>query len=216
MQTLQLQFESMTECPGPGPSWIPTWSQICSLFFTFPSPSLRQTDSNWVIFQLVSFFLSLSILAKLLATNSSRNFCVKVHIENVPATNLLPPLRLFFFWFFRLWSMNCPKKKPKSSDRLDIRLLHSRCAASYIKTQKKNEKKKNKTWRTSLRERRVRERWQHCGGWRCINFSNLSAMRRMNFSSFLNNFCLRVFVLLFFHFILLLCHVVISFSFGQQ
>lgn len=156
MQTLQLQFESMTECPGPGPSWIPTWSQISSLFYTIPSPSLRDTDSNWVIFQLVSFFLSLSILAKLLATNSSRNFCVKVHIENVPATNLLPPLRLFFFWFFRLWSMNCPKKKPKSSDRLDIRLLHSRCAASYIKTQKKqNEKKKNKTWRTSLRERGV-------------------------------------------------------------
>lgn len=203
MQTLQLQFESMTECPGPGPSWMPTWSQICSLF----SPSsLRQTDSNWVIFQLVSFFLSLSILAKLLATNSSRNFCVKVHIENVPATNLLPPLRLFFFWFFRLWSMNCPKKKPKSSDRLDIRLLHSRC----------EKKEKNKTWRTSLRERGVGERGPHCGGWRCINFSNLSAMRRMNFSSFLNNFCLRVFVLFFFHFILLLCHVVISFSFGQQ
>lgn len=206
MQTLQLQFESMTECPGPGPSWIPTWSQICSLFW-HTSPSLRKTDSNWVIFQLVSFFLSLSILAKLLATNSSRNFCVKVHIENVPATNLLPPLRRFFFWFFRLWSMNCPKKKPKSSDRLDIRLLHSRCAASYIKTQKKKRKEKNKTWRTSLRERGVRERWQHCGGWRCINFSNLSAMRRMNFSSFLNNFCLRVFVLFFlwFYFAFMSC-----------
>lgn len=180
MQTLQLQFESMTECPGPGPSWIPTWSQICSLFW-HTSLSPGETDSNWVIFQLVSFFLSLSILAKLLATNS---FCVKVHIENVPATNLLPPLRLFFFWFFRLWSMNCPKKKPKSSDRLDIRLLHSRCAASYIKTQKKKRKEKNKTWRTSLRERGVGERGPHCGGWRCINFSNLSAMRRMNFSSF--------------------------------
>lgn len=99
----------------------------------------RQQLSNFptrLILSLSEFF------AKLLATNSSRNFCVKVHIENVPATNLLPPLRLFFFWFFRLWSMNCPKKKPKSSDRLDIRLLHSRCAASYIKTQKKTKRKK--------------------------------------------------------------------------
>lgn len=39
----------------------------------------------------------------------------------------------------------------------------------------------------------------------------------MNFSSFLNNFCLRVFVLFFlFPPLPILCHVVISFSFGQQ
>lgn len=115
------------------------------------------------------------------------------------------------------------KRNPKvqsERDSRDIRLLHSRCAAaSYIKTQKKPKK----TWRTSLRdsgqwEGGVGVKTEHCGGWRCINFSNLSALRRMNFSSFLNNFCLRVFVLFFFLFppLPILCHVVISFSFGQQ
>lgn len=64
---------------------------------------------------------------------------------------------------------------------------------------KKNEKKKLDALRC-VTAGGGEELKQHCGGWRCINFSNLSVLRRMNFSSFLNNFCLRVFILFFYHF----------------
>lgn len=147
--------------------------------------------------------ISFSLYLAMLLSDSSRNFCVKVHIERClqrTSFALFSSLLLLPLFFFCLWSMNCPKKKPKSSER-DIRLLHSRCAASYIKTQKIKKKKKKKL--DALRCVTAgggEELKQHCGGWRCINFSNLSVLRRMNFSSFLNNFCLRVFILFFYHF----------------
>lgn len=138
---------------------------------------------------------------------SAKNLLLLLLLLICCCSSRFSPLLLLLCFFFCLWSMNCPKKKPKSSERKRL-ARHSfvtfslrRCVLH--KNPKKKQKPKKKTWRTSLRdsgqwEGGVGVKTEHCGGWRCINFSNLPALRRMNFSSFLNNFCLRVFVLFFF------------------
>lgn len=146
MQTLQLQFESMTECPGPGPSWRLSCSQICSLF-PLP-PRDRQQLSNFPTRLSLSFSLSL-FLPKLRATNSSRNFCVKVHIENVPATNLLPPSLILLVLVFVVNEL--PEKETQKFRQTRHSFVTFSLRRRVLHKTQKNEKKK-KTWRTSLRE----------------------------------------------------------------